>query len=279
MGDSARIEGKIPHVTPHARLGVIGWPVAHSRSPQMMQAGLDAVGLSGWRYQLLPVPGELFAETVRALPGVGFRGVNVTIPHKQAALSLANEASDAARSIGAANTLVFEPPASILAENTDAPALIAALPLSPAGRTALVLGAGGSAQAAVWAMLNAGATEVRVWNRHPQRARELADRLGAEPAAGVEPADFLIHCTPLGMADDRVQFKQLPLRADELAMFGCVVDFVYRRGQTSLIRSARSMGVPVVDGLELLVGQGALSFERFTGLPAPVQEMRDAARA
>jgi shikimate dehydrogenase len=261
------------------RLGVVGWPVAHSRSPQMMQAGLAAVGLPAWRYQLLPIPPGLFGETVAALPEAGFRGVNVTIPHKAEALALADEASEAARSIGAANTLVFGVPGHVMAENTDAPALIAALPFSPAGRTALVLGAGGSAQAAVWALLGAGASEVRVWNRRPERARELAQRLGATVASKTAPADLLVHCTPVGMGDGTDGFKALPLKADELAMFACVVDFVYGRDETSLVRSARSLGVPVVDGLDLLVGQGALSFERFTGRPAPLEEMRAAARA
>jgi shikimate dehydrogenase len=261
------------------RLGVLGWPVAHSRSPQMMQAALAAVGLMDWRYQLLPVPPHLFSETVRALAPAGFRGANVTIPHKQAALLLADEPSEAARAIGAANTLLFEPSGRVVAENTDAPGLISSLPFPPRSRTALVLGAGGSAQAAIWALLNAGAAEVRVWNRHPERAHEVAERLGARPADSAVPADLLVHCTPTGMGDDADSFKMLPLRADELAMFECVVDFVYGRHETSLVRSARSLGVPVVDGLDLLVGQGALSFELFTGLPAPRKEMRAAARA
>jgi shikimate dehydrogenase len=266
-------------VAPEIRLGVVGWPVGHSRSPLMMGAALAAVGLTDWRYQRLPIPPELVQATLRALPAAGFRGVNVTIPHKQAALALADAASDAASEVGAANTLVFEPSGEVVAENTDAPALLAALPVSPAGRTALVLGAGGSARAAVWGLQSAGAAEVRIWNRHPERARELAERFGASVAARVAPADFLVHCTPLGMTGAADTFKKLPLTADELAMFGCVVDFVYGRIDTSLVRSARSRGVPVVDGLDLLVGQGVLSFERFTGVPAPVEEMRAAARA
>src|ERR1700733_8715861 len=132
----------------------------------MHNAALAAVGLTDWRYQLLPVPPELFAETVPALPGAGFRGGNVTIPHKQAALDLADEATERATAIGAANTLTFEA-GRIVADNTDAPALIAGLPFPAAGRSALVLGAGGSARAAVWALLDAGADDVRVWNRTP----------------------------------------------------------------------------------------------------------------
>lgn len=261
------------------RLGVVGWPVGHSRSPQMMQAALAAVGLDGWRYQLVPLPAALVRETVPALPSAGFRGVNVTIPHKQVALQLADEASEVARAIGAANTLVFEGSGQIVAENTDAPALIAALPISPVGRTALVLGAGGSAQAAVWSLLSSGAAEVRVWNRHPERARELAERLGATPVQDVRPADLLVHCTSAGMRADVDAFKTLPLGADELAMFECVVDFVYGRSETPLVLSARSIGVSVVDGLDLLVRQGALSFERFTGISAPLEVMRAAARS
>ena len=123
----------------------------------MHNAALAELGLRDWRYQLLPAPPQLFAETVRALPGAGFRGANVTIPHKEAALALASEASDAAREIGAANTLTFGPGGVIAAENTDAPGLLTALACSPRGMHALVLGAGGSARAAVWALRGAGA--------------------------------------------------------------------------------------------------------------------------
>lgn len=262
---------------PRVRLGVVGWPVAHSRSPQMMQAALSAAGLTDWRYQRLPLQPELVSETLRALPRVGFRGVNITIPHKVVALALADEASDTAQAIGAANTLIFDEDGAVEADNTDGPGLLAALPTSPTGRTALVLGAGGTAQAAVWALVKGGAGEVRIWNRNRKRARELAHRFGASVAGTIGPAELLVHCTALGM-DHTHQFKHLPLTADELAMFGCVVDFVYGRADTELIRSARSRGVPVVDGLDLLVAQGALSFERFTGMPAPLEVMRAAAR-
>lgn len=259
------------------RLGVLGWPVSHSRSPEMMGAALRTSGLGAWRYQRLPVPSELFAETAAALPGAGFRGANVTIPHKQAALALADESSDTARAVGAANTLLFEPSGSIVADNTDAPALLGALPISARGKSALVLGAGGSARAAVWALLAEGA-EVRVWNRHFQRARKLCDELGGCPVKDAQPADLVVNCTPVGLDGTARGFKQLPIRADELAMFGCVIDFVYGRDETPLVRAARAAGLPAVGGLDLLVGQGALSFERFTGLPAPVEEMRAAAR-
>jgi shikimate dehydrogenase len=159
------------------RLGVLGWPVAHSRSPAIHNAAFAALGMEGWRYQRLPVPPGLLAETTRALGRAGFLGANVTIPHKQAALALAAQASRAARQIGAANTLTFAADGTITAENTDAPGLMAAFEQSPRGMRALVLGAGGSARAAVWALREAGASEVYVWNRTPERAETLAREL------------------------------------------------------------------------------------------------------
>jgi shikimate dehydrogenase len=260
------------------RLGVLGWPVAHSRSPAMQNAALQAVGLTDWRYQLLPVPPELLAETVKALPAAGFRGANVTIPHKQAALALATDPTPRARAIGAANTLTFGDGGEIFADNTDAPALVEALPFAAAGKSALVLGAGGSARAAVWALLDAGAAEVRVWNRTPERARALCGELGCAAADRARPADLLVNCTSIGLRASAETFEALPLTADELDRYRCVVDLVYADSETPLVRAARARAIPVVDGLALLVGQGALSFEIFTGRKAPVDAMRAAVR-
>jgi shikimate dehydrogenase len=242
----------------------------------MHNAALRAPGLQAWRYQHLPVPPELFGETVRALPGSGFRGVNVTIPHKEAALGLATESSERARAIGAANTLLFEPDGTLGADNTDAPALIDALPFAVRGRTALVLGAGGSARAAVWALQEAGARRVAVWNRTRPRAEELAATLGADVVDGAESADVLVNCTAVGLRGGEDPFKELPLAADDLDAFGCVVDYVYTRTETRLVQAARRRSASVVDGLTLLVGQGALAFTLFTGRPAPVETMRQA---
>jgi shikimate dehydrogenase len=260
------------------RLGVLGWPVGHSRSPAIQNAALRAAGLDHWRYQLLPAPPELFAEIVRALPAAGFRGANVTLPHKRVALKVADRATAAASAIGAANTLIFDD-LKIVADNTDAPALIAALPFAAAGRTALVLGAGGSARAAVWALLDAGAAEVRVWNRTPERARVLCAELGGIAVDRAEPAEILVHCTSSGLDASNPMFKGLPLDADDVSGYDCVVDLVYTETGTPLISAARERGVPAVDGLELLVRQGALSFELFTGVSAPVDEMHAAARS
>ena len=192
---------------------MLGWPVAHSRSPAIQNAALAAAGLSDWRYQLLPAPPELFGEMVRALPAAGFRGVNVTIPHKPAALALATRPTERAESIGAANTLVFESDHGVVADNTDAPALIGALGFELAGATALVLGAGGTARAAVWALNHAGA-EVRVLNRTAERARALCAELGGTPVSGAEPADLLVNCTSVGSGRGGLVRRAAPARSE-----------------------------------------------------------------
>jgi shikimate dehydrogenase len=262
-------------------LGVAGWPVAHSRSPAMQNAALAAAGLADWRYVALPLPPEVLAETVRALPAAGFRGVNVTIPHKEAALKLADSASHAAREIGAANTLTFEPGGTIAADNTDAPGLLEALTekgCDPSGRSALVLGGGGAARAAVWALTRAGASPVTVWNRTLERAEALAADLGAHAVERPSTAEIVVNCTSVGLADPDATFKALPLQADSLGAGSHVVDMVYRDGGTRLLEAARTRGAVVIDGLEILIAQGAASFERWTGRTAPRQAMRKAVR-
>lgn len=266
------------------RLGVLGWPVAHSRSPAMHNAALRVLGMEDWHYQKLPVPAEMFTETVRALGQAGFVGANVTIPHKQAALALADQSSDAARAIGAANTLTFAADGTIAAENTDAPGLIAALDRLdglPAHPSVLVLGAGGSARAAVWTLREAGAREVSIWNRTPERAAELAGELGARSVDWPERADLLINCTSVGLersASEPEGLNQLGLTFDQVGEYSYVVDMVYRSGVTQLLATAREHGARTLDGLEILVAQGAISFELWTGRRAPLEVMRDAAR-
>ena len=263
------------------RLGVIGWPVAHSRSPAMFAAAFAACGMNDWTYQRLPIAPELFDQTVRALGASGFLGANVTIPHKQAALALADSASDAAQAIGAANTLSFAAEGSIAAENTDAPGLLAAIGEPVAGARALVLGAGGSARAAVWALLGAGAAEVSVWNRTPERAVALAQDLGARAVATPGPADLLVNCTSVGLqrtATEAEALNQLALRADQVGSYACVVDLVYGEHPTPLLAAAGAEGARVVDGLDVLVAQGALSFQLWTGREPPLAQMRAGAR-
>jgi shikimate dehydrogenase len=257
------------------RLGVAGWPVAHSRSPAMHNAALRAVGLGEWRYLRLPLPPARFAETVRALPAAGFRGINVTIPHKEAALALAGAATGVAAAVGAANTLTFLEDGTVHADNTDVAGLLAALPRDPAGATALVLGAGGAARAAVYALGAAGA-DVTVWNRTRERAERLVAELGGRVVDAPEGAQLVVNCTSVGLRNDDLPFKSLPLRADDVGVGTDVVDMVYRPGGTGLLAEAKRRGAVVVDGLEILVAQGAASFERWTDRTAPRDVMRTA---
>jgi shikimate dehydrogenase len=214
---------------------------------------------------------------VRALPAAGFRGVNVTIPHKEAALALADGASPAARSIGAANTLTFERDGAILADNTDAPGLLETLRgvADPAGRPALVLGAGGAARAAVWALVHAGA-QVAVWSRDAERGTRLAEALGARYAADPGSAAIVVNATSVGLDPNIDPFKALPLKADTFEAGSCVIDMVYGSAETRFLQAARSRGARVIDGLEVLIAQGAASFERWTGMMASRQAMRAA---
>jgi shikimate dehydrogenase len=254
-----------------ARLcGVLGFPVAHSRSPAMMNAAFAELGLD-WRYLHLPVPPRLFAETALALPGSGYRGANVTIPHKLAAHELAGERSAAAQAIGAVNTLVFEEDGRVIGHNTDAGGLIDAVGADELrGAAALVLGAGGAGRAAAWALREAGA-DVAVWNRTPERAAALARELGVGAAAGAQPADVLVNATSVGLHGED------PAGALPLADAAVVVDLVYGSEPTALCRWAEARGARVIDGLEVLVRQGARSLELWTRRPAPVDAMRRAA--
>jgi shikimate dehydrogenase len=272
---------------------VIGHPVAHSRSPAIHTAAFHALGLADeWGYEAIDVAPAEFAQRTRALLREGFVGANVTVPHKHAALALADSASDAAGEIGAANTLSFHGGA-IGADNTDAPGFLAALPLSAAGRAALVLGAGGSARAIVWALVRERA-EVRVWDRTPERAERLATDLGASPLAveGELPSqefDLVVNATSVGMelpaegksgrsAGHGSDLEALHLSPERFREGQVVVDLVYGSGPTELARVAGQRGATVVDGLEVLVRQGAASFRIWTALEPPIDVMRAAAR-
>jgi shikimate dehydrogenase len=261
-----------------SRLAVLGYPVSHSRSPAMQNAALAALGLGDqWSYEAIEVAPDGFERRVRALAAEGYGGANVTVPHKGAALALADQLSEVAREVGAANTLVFSG-AEVRAENTDAEGLLNALPESPAGRRALVLGAGGAARAVVWALAREGA-EVEVWNRTELRSRHLCEELGGTPVAAPEQGAYglIVNSTAVGMRGED-PFEQLPLVASGFAAGQIVVDMVYDGGLTRLLAAAREGGAEVVDGIEILVQQGALSLRIWTGREAPLETMRTAAR-
>jgi shikimate dehydrogenase len=261
------------------RLAVLGHPVAHSRSPAMQNAALADLGLAGeWNYEAIAVAPDELESRVRAMAGEGFVGANVTVPHKGAALGLADRHSETAREIGAANTLSFAD-GEIRADNTDAQGLLDALPGSPRGAAALVLGAGGAARAVVWALLREGA-EVGVWNRTELRSRHLCEELGGQPVAAPDASayELIVNSTAVGLGGED-PFEELPLEAGDFGAGQTVVDMVYGGEQTQLLAAAQAAGSTVVDGIEVLVRQGALSLQIWTGREAPLETMRAAARA
>jgi shikimate dehydrogenase len=268
-----------------ALAGVLGFPVGHSRSPDMMNAAFAELELD-WHYVKLPVAPDLFAEIVPALAGSGFRGANVTIPHKVAAHALAGELTEAASAIGAVNTLSFEG-GRILGDNTDAGGLVDALDADLSGASVLVLGAGGTARAALWALREAGA-DVAVWNRTPERAADLAAEFGVRHASEIEPARVLVNATSLGLHGEdlpaELGLDRVEARSSRLGRLRrgwspeLVADVVYGGEPTALCRWGEARGARVVDGLEMLLRQGARSFERWTGREAPLDAMRRALR-
>lgn len=261
------------------RLGVFGWPVHHSRSPVMHAAALRELGLGHWTYQKLPVPPDAIAGAIAGLRDAGFAGANVTLPHKHAALAAADTTTAAAREIGAVNTLTVLEDGTLEGDNTDAPGLTDVIERPLHGATAVVLGAGGSARACVWALREAGCARVAIWNRTPERATELAGDLGVDVAGTVGPADVLVNCTSVGLHEPERTFELLPVAERDLTGYGTVVDLVYRAGGTPLFNAAVAAGVAAVDGLAFLVAQGARSLERWSGRDVSRATMDAAVRA
>jgi shikimate dehydrogenase len=260
------------------RLAVLGYPIGHSRSPAIHNAAFAELGMDGeWSYEAIEVAPDQLEAQVRKMQEEGFAGANVTVPHKGAALALSDRRSEVAREIGAANTLSFSD-GEVRADNTDGEGLMESLPGSAAGRRALVLGAGGSARAVVWALIREGA-EVSVWNRTPERAAQLCAELGgsveSEPKAG--DYQLIVNSTSVGLRGED-PFDLLPLSQDWFGFSQTVVDLVYGHGESRLLKVAGEAGADVVDGLEVLVRQGAASFRIWTGVDPPLATMREAAR-
>lgn len=263
------------------RLAVLGHPVAHSRSPAMQNAALEELGLAGeWAYEAIDVAPDELERRVRAMPGEGFVGANVTIPHKEAALLLADSKSREAEAIGAANTLTFRDGA-IHADNTDAGGLIDVLPGGVRGRRALVLGAGGAARAVIWALAREGAVvDVDVWNRTSHRAEVATVELGGAPVTDPKQSSYglIVNTTSVGLKGEDPFGGLLPLSADSFDREQIVVDLVYGDRPTKLIEAANEAGAYTVDGIGVLVRQGARSLQIWTGHEPPLDVMEKAAR-
>jgi shikimate dehydrogenase len=265
----------------HRRAAVLGKPIAHSLSPVIHNAGYAAVGLSGWSYTAIECAEAELADLVAGL-GPEWAGLSLTMPLKEAALAVADAVSPVAAAIGAANTLV-RGEHGWHADNTDAPGMVDAL--APAGVTAAVevavLGAGGTARAALAAARELGA-RVTVYARRREAIAQLspvAAALGVEltgaawsEAANCADAQVVISTVPKGVAD--VLAEQVRWRPSVV-----LFDALYDPWPTPLATAAARAGCPVVSGLDLLLAQAVRQFEQFTGLPAPVEAMREALAA
>ncbi len=252
--------------------GVIGWPVGHSLSPRLHGHWLRRYGLAGYYVPIALAPEE-FEAGLLSLPRLGFRGVNVTIPHKEAAFALATETTPRAREIGAANTLTFGVDGTIHADNTDGYGFIENLRQSApswdaAGGPALVLGSGGSARAVIAALLAGGAPEVRIANRNVGRAEGLAAHFGGrtrvvpwdDASERASDAATIVNTTPVGMTSDAV-----PIDLGRANRAALVADVVYGRTATPFVAAARAFGLEAVDGLGMLLHQGVPGFETWFG--------------
>lgn len=270
-------------MTDHPRIplaAVIGHPVAHSRSPALHSYWLKRYGLPGHYIPIDIAPTDL-AELIRTLPRLGFVGANITIPHKEAILHIADIVTDRAALIGAANTLIFRKDGKIQADNTDGSGFIANLRQNapnwaPAAGPAMVLGAGGAARAVVAALIEVGVPEIRICNRTRPRADALRSDFGAKVQvhewvqAGNLLGDVatLVNTTSLGMTgkpDFRVPLDGLNPRA-------LVTDLVYTPLQTQLLIEAEARGCTAVDGLGMLLHQAVPAFERWFGVRPEIDE-------
>lgn len=281
------------HISGTTRLaGVVGWPVEHSLSPAMHNAAYEALDLD-WAYLPLPVADEIglrrFAAAARALPFVGF---NITMPYKQAMLELCDEVATMARMAGAVNT-VHVVDGNLIGYNTDGRGLLESLEADASfqceGKSAVIYGAGGAAGAAFVALVLAKVSRITIVNRSAENADDLLDRMSqllrqteashVVPAGAQEwiaEADLIVNATPIGMkADDPSPVPQEWMRPGQV-----VCDMVYRSQPTSLVRAAQAAGATALDGLGMLVGQGATAVDIWNDsaqIRAPREVMRQAA--
>ncbi|MRX49856.1 shikimate dehydrogenase [Paracoccus sp. S-4012] len=285
MSDAAPLPPSADAVATLPLAGVLGWPIAHSRSPALHGHWLARYGIAGHYVPLTVAPDHL-AQVLRTLPLAGFVGVNVTIPHKEAVLALADVVTDRAALIGAANTLIFRPDGRIHADNTDGYGFLANLrqhapDWHPEIEPAAVIGAGGAARAVVASLIEAGVPELRIANRTRIRAEQIKAEFGAKIVVYdwaqlgnmLDGAGTVVNATSAGMAGRPA--LRLPMEA--LAPGTLVTDLVYNPLVTPFLEEAAARGAVTVDGLGMLLHQAAPGFERWFGQRPEVDEAARAA--
>ena len=275
-------------------VGVLGYPVKHSLSPDMHNAAFDALGMD-WCYVPFEVAPDHLEPALRGLAALGVVGVNLTIPHKRAVVAHLDEVRGDAEITGSVNTVHFEGE-RLIGYSTDGDGFLGALgalPVEPKKARAVVLGAGGSAAAIVVALARAGAARITIANRTAERAQALVELMASRPGLGteiaavpwhpeavggaVEDANLLVNTTSVGMKGNPEQ--TLPVPAEALRPDLAVYDIVYTPLETSLLRMARKVGCPALGGARMLVLQGAVSFGLWTGVDPPVEVMEKALMA
>jgi len=261
--------------------GIIGWPVSQSRSPAIHNAAFAASSLD-WVYIAFPVRPGSAPQAVEGMRALGIRGLNVTMPHKQAVIEAVDTLTEDAERVDAVNTIIARD-GSLVGDNTDGRGFLRALAadagFDPMGSIVLVLGGGGAARAVAMALADAGAREVIVAARRAEQAKAVAahgpvSRVDFDPGAlaeAVSRAGLVVNATPLGSAGEAPPFRQEALTDRHV-----VVDLVYHPELTPLVRIARERGARAFNGLGMLVHQAALSFEAWTGAPAPIEVMKAA---
>ncbi|HEY1750000.1 MAG TPA: shikimate dehydrogenase [Caulobacteraceae bacterium] len=264
--------------------GIVGAPVGHSLSPMIHNAWLEAAGIDGAYVPFSP-PADGFAALVRGLKGGAIRGLNVTVPFKEAALALADRPSPRAVRAGAANLLLFEADGTLAADNTDGLGLLTALAEQAPGfradaGPALILGAGGAAKGAAAALLQAGAPEIRIVNRTHERAAALAAALGGPVKAvavgrqAFDGAALIVNATTLGLGGGPGPEAAFGAAFGAARPGAVALDMVYRPLRTQFLARAAAAGLTPVDGLAMLIGQAVPSFEAFFGAAPPAIDVR-----
>jgi len=262
------------------KIGILGWPVGHSLSPLMQNAAFESLHLD-YVYVPLPVQAEYLAQAVVGLKALGFTGANVTIPHKVAIMAYLDEIDSSAQLIGAVNTIVIKE-GKCIGYNTDAQGFIRSLTTKNVmitGKSAVLMGAGGASRAVVCGLIQHGIGQITVGARNLIKVQEFAK--GFPTVTNIEGCDWnesifnnrikdcdiLINCTPIGMSADNKE--ELPIIWDNVHSDTVVCDLIYNPPMTPFLKSAQNHGNKIINGAGMLVEQGALAFELWTGKPGP----------